>query len=74
MRLKTTVAVVGLGDDPRLLPNRPTHMKLFFESEEPERYAEVYVNVIGPEQRIELHEKDPEYRKPLVRALSEGAG
>ena len=69
MRLETRVAIVGLADDPRLLPNRPTRMKLFFESEDPDDYAEVYVNVIGPEGRIELHEKDPEYRKPLVRAL-----
>jgi hypothetical protein len=74
MRLETRVAVVGLADDPRLLPNRPTRMKLFFESEEPDSYAEVYVNVIAPERRIELHEKDPEYRKPLLRALAEEAG
>lgn len=74
MRLETRVAVVGLANDPRLLPDRPTHMKLFFESDEPDRYAEVYVNVIAQEQRIELHEKDPEYRKPLLRALGEGAG
>ncbi|HMC88972.1 MAG TPA: hypothetical protein VKI17_05470 [Gemmataceae bacterium] len=74
MRLETKVAVVGLGDDPRLLPDRPTHMKLFFENEDSDRYAEVYVNVIAPEQRIELHEKDPEYRKPLLRALGDGAG
>jgi hypothetical protein len=61
MRLETRVAVVGLAADPRLLANTPTHMKLFFESDEPDRYAEVYVNVMAPEQRIELHEKDPEH-------------
>lgn len=73
MRPETKVAVVGLANDPCLLPGNPTYMKLFFESEDPERYAEVYVNVIGPEQRLELHEKDPHYRRPLLRALSEGA-
>ena len=74
MRTKTRVAVVGLANDPRLLSGSPTHMKLFFENEEPSRYAEVYVNVIAPEGRIELHEKDSEYRKPLLRALSERIG
>jgi hypothetical protein len=49
-------------------------MKLFFENEEPNRYAEVFVNVIAPERRIELHEKDPEYRKPLLCALGERTG
>ena len=73
MRPETKVAVVALANDPALLPGNPTHMKLFFESEDPERYAEVYVNVIGPEQRLELHEKDPHYRRPLLLALSEGA-
>ncbi|MGO8836727.1 MAG: hypothetical protein ACLQQ0_04840 [Limisphaerales bacterium] len=71
MRTKTRVAVVGLANDPRLLSETPTHMKLLFESEEPSHYAEVFVNVIAPERRIELHEKDPEYRKPLLRALGE---
>ena len=47
-------------------------MKLFFENEEPGHYAEVFVNVIAPEQRIELHEKDPEYRMPQLRALDAG--
>jgi hypothetical protein len=74
MRPETRVAVVGLADDPRLLATRPTRMKLSLESEEPNSYAEVYVNVIAPKRRIEFHEKDPEYRKPLLRALGEGSG
>ena len=73
MRLATSVAVVGLANDPRLLRKKPTRMKLFFESKDAKRYAEVYVNVIAPEQRIEFHEKDPDYRKPLLRALCDGS-
>jgi hypothetical protein len=49
MRPETSVAVVGLGNDPRLTPEQPTHMKLFFESEDPTMYAEVYVNVFAAE-------------------------
>ncbi len=49
-------------------------MKLFFENEDPDRYAEVFVNVIASEHRIEWHEKDPDYREPLLRALGDGDG
>jgi len=72
MRSETKVAVVGLANDPTLLPHNATHMKLFFENEDSGRYAEVYVNVVAPQQRIELHEKDPDYRRPLLLALGEG--
>ena len=73
MRSETKVAVVGLANDPKLLPDNPTHMKLFFENEDPERYAEVYVNIVAPEQRLELHEKDPDYRRPVLLALGDRA-
>jgi hypothetical protein len=74
MRTETRVAIVGLANDPRLMLETPTHMKLFFENEEPNRYAEVFVNVIATERRIQLHEKNPEYQRPLLRALDERAG
>ncbi len=74
MRKEISVGVVGLANDPRLLLEKPTHMKLFFENGNPDRYAEVFVNVIASERRMELHEKDPEYRKALVCALSDEAG
>jgi hypothetical protein len=69
MRSEIKVSIVGLGDDPRCVSEKPTHMKLFFEAD-PDHYAEVFVNVIASEGRLEFHEKDPEYRKPLIRALS----
>lgn len=74
MRVETKVAVVGLANDPRLLAEQATHMKLFFENEDPARYAEVFLNVVVAESRVEFHEKDEEYRKPLVLALTESAG
>ena len=48
-------------------------MKLFFhaDSEDEARYAEVFTNINVEEGLLEFHEKDPAYRGPLLRALSE---
>jgi hypothetical protein len=67
------VEVVGLASDPRLIESKAIQMKLFFHSENEERYAEVFLNIDRPAQIAQLHEKDPDYRKNLVRALSERA-
>jgi hypothetical protein len=72
MRVETAVAVVGLANDPRLMRSEPTRLKLFFESDDDSRYAEVFLNVIVAESRVEFHEKDTGYRIPLLRALIEG--
>jgi hypothetical protein len=46
--------------------------KLFFnEDGDDDSYAELYFNIRTDEKIIELHEKDQEYRQPLVNALSE---
>jgi hypothetical protein len=64
---------VGLASDPRLIESEPVKMKLFFHSENEDRYAEMFLNIDRRAQTVELHEKDPEYRKDLVRALTERA-
>jgi hypothetical protein len=70
------VMVVGIGDDPSQLASAPIHMKLFFEPDDKTqtRYAEVFLNVYLEERRLELHEKDPEYRAPMMRVLGGVAG
>lgn len=62
---------VGLADDPRFIGEKATKMKLFFHSESEERYAEVFLNVDRPGAVVQLHEKDPDYRANLLRALTE---
>ena len=64
---------VGLASDPRLIESQPVKMKLFFHSESDQRYAEVFLNIDRRAQTVEFHEKDREYRKNLVRALTEPA-
>lgn len=73
MATSTEFAAISLAGNPGDLQAGPVKMKLFFESEDEERYAELYLNVDLKASRIELHEKDPEYRKAVIRALSRAA-
>ena len=45
-------------------------MKLMFEHDEEERYAECYLNIDVEGQRVEFNEKDQDYRVPLLQCLS----
>jgi hypothetical protein len=67
------VQIVGLDSDPSKVTERGAKMKLFFhsDSEDEGRYAEVFTNIDVEQGILEFHEKDNEYRAPLVRALSE---
>jgi hypothetical protein len=64
---------VGLNSDPRMIRQQPVAMKLFFHSNNEERYAEVFLNIDLAGKVVQFHEKDPEYRANLIRALTEGA-
>jgi hypothetical protein len=61
---------VGLATDPKGIEANRVMMKLFFNSESAEEhYAEVFLNIDVPNRMVEFHEKDEDYRKPLLRAL-----
>ena len=45
-------------------------MKLFFETEDPNDYAELYVNINDKEHWIELREKDESYREQVIKFLT----
>jgi hypothetical protein len=64
-------SVVGLEGDPAHVLDRVTKMKFFFFDSGPEdRYAEVFINVDVNKRVLEFHEKDEDYRKPLLLALT----
>jgi hypothetical protein len=64
-------SVVGLEGDPAHVLDRVTRMKFFFFDSGPEdRYAEVFINVDANKRVLEFHEKDEDYRKPLLLALT----
>ncbi len=69
MPSRIDVEAVGLANDPHRVTSNPTKMKLFFNSNSEHDYAEVYLNLDLKSNVLEFHEKDTEYREPLLRAL-----
>jgi hypothetical protein len=63
------VSAVGLNDNPKQVLASPIKMKFFFEENSEENYSEVFINIDVPNQMLEFHEKDPDYRIPLLRSL-----
>ena len=70
MGAQTKFAAISLGGDPAHLKAAPVKLKLFFESDDESRYAELYLNIDIGTGTVELAEKDPDYRTAIVRALS----
>jgi hypothetical protein len=68
---KVVFTAFALSGYPPSLTRESVHLKLFFETDSDETYAEVYLNIDLRAGRVELREKDPEYRRPLVRALAD---
>ena len=66
---ETRFTGISLEGDPRDLAKGPVKIKLFFESDKQEDYAELFTNIELAAHRLEVHEKDEEYRLPVVRAL-----
>jgi hypothetical protein len=61
---------ITLEGDPRLSMQQDVRVKLFFFEDDEERYAECYLNIVGSGRRLELNEKDEDYRRTLVAALT----
>jgi hypothetical protein len=45
-------------------------MKIFFESDNQDDYAELYINISEEQKWIEIKEKDEEYRKQVLKGLT----
>ena len=45
-------------------------MKVFFESENPDDNAELYININEAEHWVEIKEKDEGYRKQVIKGLT----
>jgi hypothetical protein len=67
-------AAISLKGDPSHLAGGDVRLKLFFEDDRQERYAELYLNIDTSKRQVELAEKDEYYRRPIVRALAQRAG
>ena len=69
MGKETQFTAISLGGDPRDLTKGPVKIKLFFGSEKEDDYAELFTNIELGAHRLEVHEKDEDYRSQVVRAL-----
>jgi hypothetical protein len=69
MGRETRFAGISLEGDPRNLESGPVKIKVFFESDKPDEYAELFTNIQLAEHRLEVHEKDTDYRLPVIKAL-----
>lgn len=61
---------VSLFADPRPVGSRPIHLKVFLHGGAGTEYGEFYLNVDFPAGQVRLKEKDPEYRRAVLNALS----
>jgi hypothetical protein len=71
MRPETEFTGISLEGDPRDLTKGMVKIKLFFESEKQDEYAELFTNIDLRANRLEIREKDEEYRLPIIKALYE---
>src|SRR6266511_2895263 len=68
MGRETQFTGISLEGDPRDLAKGPVKIKRFFESDNQDDYAELFTNIELAAHRLEVHEKDEEYRSPVIRA------
>jgi hypothetical protein len=64
----------SLAVDPRAIESRPLPLKLFLNSPNEDRYAEVYLEIDVRRRVVQFHEKDPGYRANVLAALIASAG
>jgi len=69
MNKATEFTALSLGGDPRDLSKEPVKIKLFFESNVEDQYAELFTNIDLKARKLYINEKDEEYRAAIIRAL-----
>jgi hypothetical protein len=69
MRRETQFTGISLAGNPGDLTKGPVKIKLFFESGEQDDYAELFTNIDVAAHRLEINEKDEDYRSQVLRAL-----
>lgn len=70
MAQSVRVTVVALNSDPCTFKNELAHIKMFFEHDDPEHYAEAFLKFDVVRGFASLCDKDPEYHAGLLASLS----
>jgi hypothetical protein len=71
MKRSVKASITILGGSVANISKEPLKAKAFFDDGHPESYAELYVNFDPVLRVLQIHEKDEDYRRNVVRALSE---
>jgi hypothetical protein len=69
MSATTQFTGMSLEGDPRDLDTGPVRIKRFFDTGNQDDYAEFYTNIQLGNHWLEIGEKDPDYRLPIIKAL-----
>jgi hypothetical protein len=69
MREETAFTGISMAGEPASLDKGPVKLKLFFEREAEDRYAELYLNIDAAKKELWLNEKDTDYRRAILSAL-----
>jgi hypothetical protein len=69
MRKEIPFTAISLEGNPQDLAKGITKIKLFFEGDNEEEYAELFTNIHLSVRRLEFREKDEEYRPAIVKAF-----
>ncbi len=69
MARETLFAGISLEGEPNDLGQGTVKIKLFFESDAEGRYAELFTNIEPKAMKLYVREKDPEYRRAIIRCL-----
>ena len=68
MTSETRFSAISLEGDPRNIEAGPVKLKLFFEGA-PSRQIELFTNIDLKARRLYVGEKDPDYRKRIIKTL-----
>jgi ribose 5-phosphate isomerase RpiB len=71
-RLTETInaRVLSIGEKPTGINSKRSDLKAFFSPPHHELYGELYINIDPEKKRVEFNEKDPDYRKSVIRAFT----
>ena len=69
MRAEAVFTGISLQGDPRNLGEGEVKIKLFYDSDSEDRYAEFFTDIDLASRKLSLNEKDEDYRGPVVRAF-----
>jgi hypothetical protein len=71
MKASTFADAVVLSGNLSTMQSQRVDIKVFFYADGPEsKYAELYTNVDPVRGVLEIHEKDPDYRENVIKALA----